>query len=235
MMSGSSQFLMRFQEIIKVPMLAFLFLYFSECRPYGIFNKTYDDNLIIANVSGNGYEYKRKNPQQTKIDYAIDGTNCHIDWCPTSDIKNMTLPWVAFSLINRSMSVEGYFFRTGCCYGGCCVERLSSCTVCCMTSWELQMSDNFKDWTTVHSVSKGPIIEYCTERNYTFEKSYFAKYFRFYQTEPCTGKQSCISFQKIELFGNVIYDLDEKTDIDALTYHEDDEDVSVIGHISKRI
>ncbi|EAY22130.1 hypothetical protein TVAG_093040 [Trichomonas vaginalis G3] len=74
-------------------------------------------------------------------------------------------------------------------------------------------------------------MRYCKEKSYDLDKTYETKYVRLIQNEACPGDPPCIALNKFELFGDVIPNGGE--DENFVSYHDDDDDVSIIGHISK--
>ncbi|EAX85197.1 hypothetical protein TVAG_569530 [Trichomonas vaginalis G3] len=73
----------------------------------------------------------------------------------------------------------------------------------------------------------------CKERTYDFDKEYTAKYVRLIQNEPCPGDPPCIAINKLDLLGDVIGPDSNQIEEDFVSFHDDDDDVSIIGHISK--
>lgn len=74
-------------------------------------------------------------------------------------------------------------------------------------------------------------MRYCKEKTYKFSEIYHAKYVRIIQDKPCPGEPPCIALNKVELLGRVDGD---GSDFDDTPIDLDDEDVSIIGHISKQ-
>ena len=75
-------------------------------------------------------------------------------------------------------------------------------------------------------------MKYCKEKSYEFKETYEAKYVRLIQDQSCPGDPPCIAINKLDLFGEVI-DEGESGEENFVSYHDDDDDVSIIGHISK--
>ncbi|EAY00789.1 hypothetical protein TVAG_231290 [Trichomonas vaginalis G3] len=76
-------------------------------------------------------------------------------------------------------------------------------------------------------------MRYCKEKTYKLDKEYTGKYVRIFQNEPCPGYPPCIAINKFEVYGNVIEEDGNAVDDGFISYHDDDDDVSIIGHISR--
>ncbi|EAY07933.1 hypothetical protein TVAG_064810 [Trichomonas vaginalis G3] len=72
----------------------------------------------------------------------------------------------------------------------------------------------------------------CHQKTYNFDKSYSAKFVRMIQDESCPGELPCIAINKLDLIGEIETGNDNE-DENFVSYHDDDDDVSIIGHISK--
>ena len=72
----------------------------------------------------------------------------------------------------------------------------------------------------------------CNEKQYHFDKEYTASYVRLIQDNACPGYPPCIAINKFDLFGSVVGANNEPEE-EFVSFHDDDEDVSIIGHISK--
>ena len=72
----------------------------------------------------------------------------------------------------------------------------------------------------------------CNEKTYDLDSSYEARFVRVIQNEPCPGNPPCIAINKFEIFGDVLTDDSQE---DFVSFHDDDDDVSIIGHISKNM
>lgn len=198
----------------------------------GIFSKVFNDNIIVLDVSGSSKQRINGTKQLTKPEYAIYPWDKRYDWCSNCLRNYEEHPWITFSMKNRKFKFNGYFVRCGCCYDLCCCEDEDyGCFDCCLYSWSLQISDDNKTWTEVHRVEKDFEMKHCNEKTYKLDKEYTAKYVRLIQNERCPGYPPCIAINKIDLFGDVLND--DGSSEDFVSYHDDDEDVSIIGHISK--
>ncbi|EAX73935.1 hypothetical protein TVAG_519370 [Trichomonas vaginalis G3] len=72
----------------------------------------------------------------------------------------------------------------------------------------------------------------CSAKTYNLDKEYNAKYVRLIQDGALPGYPPCFAINKIELFGSSVQFGEDLND-DLVSFHDDDEDVSIIGHISK--
>lgn len=201
-------------------------------RTKGIFYKFYKDNIAVINASGSSKQKINGTKQLTKPEYAIDQIDKAYDWCSNCGRSKTDFPWITLSLKDRYIDLEGYYLRSGCCnYAGCCCEEVGYCISCCLYSWSLQISNDGLTWTTVHNVSKDWEAEYCAERSYKFDKKYTTRYVRLIQTEACPGDPPCIALNRLDLYGEVIGGAGFPEDF--VSFHDDDDDVSIIGHLSK--
>ena len=202
----------------------------------GIFSKVYDNKIVVIETSGSSKQYINGSRQLTKPEYAIYPWDKKYDWCSNCGHTYEEHPWITFSLNSRKFKIHGYFVRAGCCYGTaqCCCEDeyYHYCVRCCLFSWSLQISNDNKTWKDVHKVEKDYDMKYCKEKSYEFKETYEAKYVRLIQDQSCPGDPPCIAINKLDLFGEVI-DEGESGEENFVSYHDDDDDVSIIGHISK--
>lgn len=207
-------------------------MFLSSSDKQGIFYKHYHENIVVLDVSGSSKQDINGSMQLTKPEYAVYPYDKRYDWCSNCGTSYDVHPWITISLQNRKIKMNGYFVRCGCCYSGCCCEDNGYCSHCCLYSWSLQISDDNKTWTEVHRVDKDDTMRYCNEKTYKLDKEYTARYVRLIQNEPCPGDPPCIAINKLELLGDAV--VDGSMYDDFTSYHEDDnEDVSIIGHISK--
>lgn len=72
----------------------------------------------------------------------------------------------------------------------------------------------------------------CNEKSYKLDKEYTARFIRIIQNDPCPGRPPCIAINKIDFFGDTLPDEGYENE-DYLISRDDEEDVSIIGHISK--
>ena len=212
-----------------------IFPLFGKCQEInGIFKRVYSDKIIVLDVSGSSKQYINGTKQLTKPEYAIYPWDKSYDWCSNCGRSYDEHTYITFSLTNKRFKIKGYFVRSGCCYeDGCCCEEYRYCVRCCLFSWSLQISDDNKTWKEVHRVDRDYEMRRCKERTYDFDKEYTAKYVRLIQNEPCPGDPPCIAINKLDLLGDVIGPDSNQIEEDFVSFHDDDDDVSIIGHISK--
>ena len=108
------------------------------------------------------------------------------------------------------------------------------CVHCCLYSWSLQISNDNKTWETVHKISKDDSMRDCKDSTYTLDKSYTTKYVRLIQDEACPGEPPCLAINRVELLGDIISDNSQSEEEEFVSFHDDDDDVSIIGHISRQ-
>lgn len=197
----------------------------------GIFSKHFSENTVIIEASGSSKQEINGSLQLTKPEYSIYPYDKRYDWCSECGKSYDVHPWIAYSLKSKSIKISGYFVRAGCCYYGCCCEDYGYCVHCCMYSWSFLISNDNQTWTEIHRIDKDLDMRDCKERTYMFDKEYTAKYIKIVQNEPCPGDPPCLAINRLEIFGESIHD--DRSDEDFVSFHDDDEDVSIIGHISK--
>lgn len=214
-------------------MLCFVLSYSLTAITNGIFEKVYHDKIIIVDASGSSRQHINGSMQLTKPEYSIYPWNKAYDWCSNCLRSYDEHPWITFSLDQRRIRLTGYFIRAGCCYYDrcCCDDGRYYCAKCCLYSWSLQISEDNKTWTSIHTIEKDDAMRRCAERTYKFEKEYTARFIRLIQNEPCPGDPPCISLNRFDLYGEIT-GVEPIAD-DFVSFHDDDDDVSIIGHISK--
>lgn len=218
------------KKLTLFTMFSFLIFHsFSEDKN-GIFKKHFRDNIIQIDVSGSSKQYINGSRQLTKPIYAIDPIDKRYDWCSNCGRTYDEKPWITFSAKDSAFKV---IIRCGCCYDdGCCCEDVGYCARCCLFSWSLQISNDNKSWTEVHRVDRDYEMARCNEKTYKLDKEFNAKFIRLIQNEPCPGDPPCIAINKMEIYGELISNGGAGQD-DFVSFHDDDDDVSIIGHISK--
>ncbi|EAY08019.1 hypothetical protein TVAG_115780 [Trichomonas vaginalis G3] len=216
-------------------MLTSLFFINSRSRyKPGIISKVYDSHIINIYVSGSSKQNINGSLQLTKPEYSIYPWDKRYDWCSNCYRSYDEHPYITYNLQHKKFKINGYFIRCGCCYNGCCCEGEDfGCPDCCLFSWSLQISDDNKTWTDIHKVERDYDMRYCNEKEYNLDKYYTGRYLRIIQNEACPGNPPCIALNKLEFFGEVLNDDYSQVEEDFVSYHDDDDDVSIIGHISK--
>ncbi|EAX90882.1 hypothetical protein TVAG_334940 [Trichomonas vaginalis G3] len=210
----------------------------SEINTQGLFAKYYNDKIINIEVSGSSLQYINGTKQMTKPEYAIYPWDKKYDWCSECAHSYEDHPFITFSIQSKKIKINGYFLRVGCCYDGCCCDDgYYNCFDCCLYSWSLQISDDKKEWKTIHKVEKDSTMRICSEKTYKLDATYVGKYVRLFQDQPCPGYPPCIAFNKFDIHGFAVNDdgsdVVDENDLHGGAFHDDDEDISIIGHISK--
>lgn len=196
-----------------------------------ILKKAYANNWIEYSVSGSSSQLINGSIKKTKPEYAFDQIDKSYDWCSNCPDTYDEHPFMILSVKNKKMNLQGYYLKAGCCDTSrcCCYETVSYSCMCCLFSWSFQISEDNSTWTTIHKVEKDYDLRECKEKTFHFSKPYQARYIRLIQDEACPGDPPCIALNKIELIGGIDGD-DSQFGSD---YDNDEEDVSIIGHISK--
>lgn len=196
-----------------------------------ILKRAYKEDAVEYFASGSSHQKINGSLHLTKPTYAFDGIEKRYDWCSNCGKTKDDMPWLTLGVKNRIMHLDGYYIKSGCCYYGCCCEEGKYCYECCLYSWSFQISNDNITWRTIHKVEKDYDMRYCKDKAFKFSETYTCKYARLVQDETCYGDPPCIALNKFELLGTVEHTAgaidQELSDI------SDDEDVSIIGHISK--
>lgn len=202
-----------------------------------ILKNAYKSNLIQYSVSGSSSQRINGSVVKTKPEYAFDQVEKKYDWCSNCPTNYKEHPYIVLSVKQKVMRLQGYFLRAGCCGTSlercCCLENYRYCCRCCLYSWSFQISNDNSTWTTVHKIEKDREMEFCNEKTYKFSQEYSAKYVRLIQDEACPGDFPCLALNKIELIGK--YEGGGDLEDEYLQMDTDEDDVSIIGHISKNI
>lgn len=210
----------------------FFLSYFANSQSMRIFKKYHNDKIIVLDVSGSANQYINGSKQRTKPEFIIDQQEKKYDWCSNCGASYDDHPWIIFSLKNLKFKFDSFWIRSGCCYTGCCCEDYQYCVQCCLYSWSLQISDDNATWTDIYKVEKDYDFRGCKEKTFNLDKVYVAKFVRLIQKEACPGWPPCIAINQMEFFGEVVND--DLTSLEELDYiNNDDEDISIIGHISQ--
>lgn len=199
-----------------------------------IFKRVYHENTVIVSANGNSQQYINGSIQMTKPEFIIDQMDKKYDWCSKCSNIKEEKAWITFAIRNKKINLRGYYLKAACCYLRCSCELSVIGTRCPLYSWSLQVSSDNITFSTVHHVEKDENMLSCAERTYDFHKSYLTKFVRLIQTDVYPGEPSTIGLNKIELFGDLIDDPDFEKGINFLSDYNDDDDVSIIGHISKK-
>lgn len=198
----------------------------------GIFSRNFNKNNIIIHSSGSALQRINGTKQLTKPEYSIYPFTKNYDWCSNIVSEYDHPPWITYSIRNKKFKFDSYFVRCSCYYNSCCCSgETHSCFDCCLYSWSLQISDDNITWNEIHKIEKDSSMRRCNEKKYDLDKTYTAKYVRIIQNHPCPGNPMCIAINRFELFGETVDDADLQQDF--VSFHDDDEDISIIGHISK--
>lgn len=156
------------------------------------------------------------------------------DWCSDVGYTLKEHPFIAVTMKSKKFKFNGYTVRSGCCYEGCCCGiHYSYCVDCYLYSWSLQISDNYKDWITVHHIEKDNSIQKCADKTFSLDKEYSAKYVRLIQDSPYPSLPPCIALNRFELFGEVLNDYSEIDEAFNTDIEDEDEGINIIGRISK--
>ncbi|EAX92343.1 hypothetical protein TVAG_444790 [Trichomonas vaginalis G3] len=190
-------------------------------------------NLVEVYTSGSSKQFINGTLQTTKPEYPINQINKKYDWCSNCGRSYSEHPYAIYTLKNKMMNINGYYLKAGCCGDieseCCCYEDASYCCHCCLYSWSLQISNDNKTWKTIHKVEKDYDLRRCRDKTFKFSEQHTCRYVRLIQDEPCPGDPPCIGLNKIELIGSI----EGISDFVSEEIENEEDDVSIIGHISK--
>lgn len=209
------------------------FCFASEAK--GLLSRNFHDKIIIIESNGSAQQVINGTYKRTKPEHAIYPWDKNYDWCSRCIESKNDHPWILFSLDRRKMKIKSYFIRAGCCNDTecCCDSALGYCSECCLYSWSLQISDDKKTWTEVHRVEKDNQMKKCFNNTYKLNKEYTTKYLRIIQNQTNHSEVPCIAINKFYLFGEIVGEsLNEE---EFVSYHDDDDDVSIVGYISRNV
>ncbi|EAY16283.1 hypothetical protein TVAG_423360 [Trichomonas vaginalis G3] len=197
-----------------------------------ILKNAYKQNIIEYSASGSSSQNINGTIQKTKPEYAFNQIEKDYDWCSNCGHSRKEHPYLILHIKNRTMNLQGYYLKSGCSnkIECCCFEGVSYCAECCLYSWSFQISNDNLTWKTIHKVEKDKEMRRGKEKTYKFSETYNAIYVRLIQDEACPGDPPCLALNKIELIGT--YDGSE---ILPDFFDNEDDDVSIIGHISKNM
>ena len=214
----------------------FIFLYefvaFPE-RNDAILIKAHKQNDVISSSSGQIGQYINGKCVDTFPNNTIGEDNKWNDWCSNLAKNNdpQAQPWISYSVKNRVLKFSAYSIRSGCClYDCCCIEgAYVSCCCCELYSFELQGSNDGKEWTTVHKVEKENQLTYCKSKTYEIGKTVNYRFVRLKLISPYPGCDPCMAINGFEIYGEALkgdyYTANEE--------NENDESVSIIGKVKK--
>lgn len=215
--------------------MIFLFSFLGKSEEInGIFARCFHDNLIEIEASGSSKQDINDTMVTTLPEYSVYPWEKKYDWCSNCGRSYDFHPWIIYNIKNRKMKFNKYYIRCGCCYNKCCCDDdYYGCFDCGLYSWSLHISDDKKTWTEIHRVDKDKEMRRCKANTYTLGKEYTTTYVRITQNDPCPGRPPCMSINRIDFFGSTIGEGGEDEDQQFVSYHDDDEDVSIIGHIAR--
>lgn len=209
--------------------MIFLFLESLRSDARSILKTMYPQGMVEYWVSGSSMQYINNTKQRTKPEYAFDQVEKKYDWCTNIGKSNTDFPWIILSIKNHKMKLSGYTLRSGCCQSGCCCETEKYCIECYLFSWSFQISDDNETWVEIHKGDKEYEMTRCKEKTFMLNYPQTAKYVRIIQTGTCYGDPPCFALNKVELIG----DLERHETPEEKLVEPDDEDISIIGYISR--
>ena len=184
-------------------------------------------NDVSVSVSGTIGQYYQGKCHQTVPEHIIDNIERKTDWCSNINKTKTDFPWYTLSLKGKSMRINGYSIRSGCCYYGCCCvdddKRVYGC--CCdLYSWSLEGSHDNRTWVTLHKVEADREFYDCRNRTYEIKPTEYYEYVRIIQNEPWPGCDLCMCINKLELYGVAL-------DGHFIDSDENEDSISIIGKI----
>ena len=156
-----------------------------------------------------------------------------MDWCSNIAQDSSNMPWITFSLKGKSMKLNGFSLRNGCCWYYCCCDEtgkvIDDVYCCCeLYSFSLLGSNDNITWKLIHKVEKEAKFYECQYKTYDFDMTESFKYIKFVLDQERPGCPRCMQINQIELYGDVV-------DSQFSSYENDDNDesVSIIGKVRR--
>lgn len=221
-------------QIFLFEMIPFLICENLLTESNSILKSAHKNNLIEFYASGSSSQRINGTIQKTKPEYSFDQIEKNYDWCSNCGRSKSDHPWLILGVKDRVMEISGYYLKSGCCSDRsrcCCYEEGMYCCECCLFSWSLQISNDNQTWKTIHNIEKDYEMRRCKEKTYKFTETHKARYVRLIQYESCYSEPPFIALNKIELIGR--YDGSSVDEPIEFINDIDDDDVSIIGHVSK--
>ena len=156
-----------------------------------------------------------------------------MDWCSNIAQDSSNMPWITFSLKGKSMKLNGFSLRNGCCWYYCCCDEtgkvIDDVYCCCeLYSFSLLGSNDNITWNTIYKVEEENHFYHCLYKTYEFPMTQSYKYIRIYQDQEYPRCPKCMQLNQVEFYG-------ETVDSFYSDYSQDNEDesVSIIGKVKR--
>ena len=103
--------------------------------------KQIENQYEIFSSGSIGQYYDGKcNP--TLPEHSVDSVTRKSDWCSNVNKSSNDHPWLVLHIPHKSIKLNGYALRAGCCYYDCCCINDNQYVYCCcaLYSWSVQGS-----------------------------------------------------------------------------------------------
>ena len=193
-----------------------------------------NNNIVNVESSGSLGMYINDVCVKTKPNQTLNEDKKQ-DWCSNIATDSNNMPWITFSLKGKSMKINGFSLRNGCCWYYCCCDETGTIfddIYCCceLYSFSLLGSNDNKTWKTIYKVEAETKFYHCLYKTYEFPMTQSYKYIRLYQDEEYPRCPKCLQINQIEFYGETVqspYDFTEDLS------EENDESISIIGRINR--
>ena len=156
-----------------------------------------------------------------------------MDWCSNIAQDSSNMPWITFSLKGKSMKLNGFSLRNGCCWYYCCCDEtgkvIDDVYCCCeLYSFSLLGSNDNITWNTIYKVEEENHFYHCLYKTYEFPMTQSYKYIRIYQDKEYPRCPKCMQLNQVEFYGETVDSL-----YSDYSQDNEDESVSIIGKVKR--
>ena len=154
-----------------------------------------------------------------------------MDWC-SAIARDNEKPWITYEIKGKSMKLNGFSVRNGCCWYDCCCLETGEVVdyICCcrLYSFSLHGSNDNVSWKLIHKVEKELRFYECEYKHYDFPLTESFRYIKFVMDQQRPGCPRCMQINQMELYGITV-------DTQFSSYEDDDNDesISIIGKVTK--
>ena len=153
------------------------------------------------------------------------------DWCSNVANDDSDKPWISFRIPKKSMKINSYAVRNGCCDYLCCCNMengkpLGAYCCCRLFSFSLLGSNDNKTWTIIHKVEKDESIKRCEVKTFNINVDQSYSFIKFVMDKETPGCLRCMQINQIEFYGSLNDEF-----ATSFEHEEDDETISIIGKV----
>ena len=159
------------------------------------------------------------------------------DWCSNIGNDESDKPWISYQIPHKSMKLNSYSVRNGCCDYLCCCNTkngkpIGSYCCCRLYSFSLLGSNDNKTWTILHRIEKDANIKRCEIKSYDIKTENSFNFIKFVMDQETPGCPRCMQVNQIELYGKLFdsqYPLNTYNNYN--NNEEVDDSISIIGKV----